>query len=238
MNKINNKTVLVSTSSELKDALENDNGYEYIYLENDITLDSGITVNKNKNSVTINGTYQNVMHTLTGMNSVDSSDTIVCISSSQQIKIKNIKIIYTNTNGVVYVPEDNSSYNTITIYDNVTFTGTQLSVNPYGVVKIDNSNITIQSTNNVESQEVCEAERIIIGGKTNITSNSTNFSLFYFKEDSVSPYVVFSCKSNVIMSTDTREFMSGTNKLNFTILHDTSVHLTTVMELLNSQIMA
>ena len=37
MNKINNKTVLVSTSSELKDALENDNGYEYIYLENDIT---------------------------------------------------------------------------------------------------------------------------------------------------------------------------------------------------------
>ena len=227
MNKINNKTVLVSTSSELKDALENDNGYEYIYLENDITLDSGITVNKNKNSVTINGTYQNVMHTLTGMNSVDSSDTIVCISSSQQIKIKNIKIIYTNTNGVVYVSEDNSSYNTITIYDNVTFTGTQLSVNPYGVVKIDNSNITIQNTNNVESQEVCEAERIIIGGKTNITSNSTNFSLFYFKEDSVSPYIVFSCKSNVIISTDTREFMSGTNKLNFTILHDTSVHLTT-----------
>ena len=90
MNKINNKTVLVSTSSELKDALENDNGYEYIYLENDITLDSGITVNKNKNSVTINGTYQNVMHTLTGMNSMDSSDTIVCISSSQKIKIKNM----------------------------------------------------------------------------------------------------------------------------------------------------
>jgi hypothetical protein len=30
MNKINNKTVLVSTSSELKDALENDNGlFEY-----------------------------------------------------------------------------------------------------------------------------------------------------------------------------------------------------------------
>ena len=135
MNKINNKTVLVSTSSELKEALENDNGYEYIYLENDITLDSGITVNKNKNSVTINGTYQNVMHTLTGMNSVDSSDTIVCISSSQKIKIKNIKIIYTNTNGVVYVPEDNSSYNTITIYDNVTFTGTQLSVNLYGSLK-------------------------------------------------------------------------------------------------------
>lgn len=33
------------------------------------------------------------------------------------------------------MPEDNSSYNTITIYDNVTFTGTQLSVNPYGALK-------------------------------------------------------------------------------------------------------
>ena len=36
MNKINSKTVTVSTSEELKEALENNNGYEYIYLENDI----------------------------------------------------------------------------------------------------------------------------------------------------------------------------------------------------------
>ena len=47
MIKINNKTVCVSTSNELKDILENDNGYEYIYLENDITLKSGITINSN-----------------------------------------------------------------------------------------------------------------------------------------------------------------------------------------------
>jgi len=48
MNKINNKTVTVSTSSELKEALEQNNGYEYIYLENDITLNSGITINSKK----------------------------------------------------------------------------------------------------------------------------------------------------------------------------------------------
>ena len=48
MNKINSKTVTVSTSEELKEALENNNGYEYIYLENDITLKSGIAVNSNK----------------------------------------------------------------------------------------------------------------------------------------------------------------------------------------------
>ena len=32
MNIINNKTVSVATSSELKEVLENNNGYEYIYL--------------------------------------------------------------------------------------------------------------------------------------------------------------------------------------------------------------
>ena len=224
MNKINNKTIVVSTSSELKEVLENDNGYEYIYLDNDITLESGITVNSNKTKVIINGTYQNIMHTLTGINSIETSDTIICTS---QITIMNMKINYTNVNGVVYVPEENSSYNAITIYDNVIFNGTELSINPYGVVKINNCNINVKNINSVEAQEVCEAERIIIGGKTNITSTSSNYSLFYFKEDSVSPYIIFSCKSDVIISTEKREFMTGTNKLNFTILHDTKVHLTT-----------
>ena len=48
MNIINNNTVSVSTSDELKNVLENDNGYYYIYLENDITLNSGITINSKK----------------------------------------------------------------------------------------------------------------------------------------------------------------------------------------------
>lgn len=225
MNKINNKTVSVSTSNELKDVLENDNEYEYIYLENDITLESGITINANKSMVTINGTYQNILHTLTGMNSIEKFNTIICTSS--EVKVKNIKIIYTNTSGVIYVPEDDSYSNIITIYDNIIFNGTKLSTNPYGVVKISNSNITIENTNGIASQNVCEAERIIIDGKTNILSNSTDYPLFSFKEDSYSPYIIFSCKSDVVISTDNREFMSGTNKLNFTILHDTNVHLTT-----------
>ena len=47
MNIINNNTVSVSTSDELKNVLENDNGYYYIYLENDITLNSGISIDSN-----------------------------------------------------------------------------------------------------------------------------------------------------------------------------------------------
>lgn len=227
MNKINNKTVTVSTSSELKEALEQNNGYEYIYLENDITLNSGITINSKKSKITINGTYQNTMHTLTGMNSSEATDTIISTALTKEVQIKNMKIINPNIYGTIYVPIDDSYDEIVTSYDNVIFNGTQLSFNPYGTVKINNCNITIVSTNGIESQEVCEAERIIIGGKTSITSSSPNLPLFSFRSDSVNPAVIFLCKSDITISTDTREFMSGTNKLNFTILHDTKVHLTT-----------
>lgn len=50
---IDNKKVVITTSNELKEVLENDNGYEYVYLENDIILINGININKNKEKVTI-----------------------------------------------------------------------------------------------------------------------------------------------------------------------------------------
>ena len=224
---INGDTVIVSTSDELKNILETDNDYEYIYLESDITLESGIKINSNKSKITINGTYQNTLHTLTGMNSSEVTDTIISSSSTKEIKIKNIKIINSNINGIIYVPIDESYSEIVTIYDNITFNGTQLSFNPYGTVKINNSIITIENTNGINSQEVCEAERVIIGGKTTISSDSSNNSLFSFKSDTINPSIIFLCRSDIILSTELRELMSGTNKLNFTILHDTKVHLTT-----------
>ena len=227
MNKINNNTVTVSTSNELKKVLEEDNTYEYIYLENDITLDAGITINKNKTKVIIDGTYQNITHTLTGMNSTQNTDTIIIDKSPKEIQIKNINIVSTNTYGILYTKLEVSNRETINIFDNITFKGTKLALNSYGTVKITNSNITIEETNSVDPQEVCEASYIIIGGKTNITSSSIYYSLFTFKEDNISPYIIFLCKSDVIISTDSRELMSGTNELNLTILHDTKVHLTT-----------
>lgn len=227
MNKINNKTVSVTNSSELKDVLENDNGYEYIYLENDITLESGITINPNKSKLTINGTYLNTLHTLTGMNSSEETDTIVSSAFTKQIQVKNIKIINTNIYGIICVPIDDSYSEIVNIYDNIIFNGTQLSFNPYGTVKLNNCTITIEDTDGIKAQEVCEAERVIIGGKTNISSSASSYPLFSFKSDSTNPSVIFLCKSDIILSTNDREFMTGTNKLNFTILHDTNVHLTT-----------
>lgn len=216
-----NKTV-VYNSYDLKQVLEEDNGYNYIYLGSDITLDSGITINKN---VIIDGTYSGITYTLTGMNSILESDTITTFNNT--VEVRNMKINYTNIYGVIYVPLNKNYSNTVVIYNNIVFNGTQLSFNPYGITKIIDSNITIEDTNNISAQEVCESNQVIIGGNTNITSNSTNNPLFYFRNDTTNPSVIFLCKSEVIMSIDSKDFMNGTNKLNFTILHDTNVNLVT-----------
>ena len=160
----------------------------------------------------------NNKYTLTGMNSIDAPDTIVANMNNNQIQVKNMNIIYTNPYGVIYVPLDKNYSNLQTIYDNITFNGTQLSYNPYGVTKINDCLITIETKNEVASQEICEANYVIIGGKTTITSSSINSSLFYFRNDTTNPTIIFLCQSNINISTDTKEFMSGTNKINFTIL--------------------
>lgn len=223
---INKKRVGVSTSEELKEVLENDNEYEFIYLMDNITLSSGIKINEKKEKVVIDGTYNNNRYTLTGMNSTEMADTIVAVTTNKEVVIRNMNINYTNTYGVVYVPLDSNYIGLLTTYENINFNGTRLAYNPYGRVKIVDSYIVIEETNGVASQEICMGNYVIIGGKTTMTSSSVNSSLFYFRNN-LTPSIIFLCQSDVSISTDTKEFMTGTNKLNFTILHDTKVNIVT-----------
>lgn len=221
MDVINKTTVKVYNEEEFKNVLEDDNSYIYIYLEDNITLTEGIVVNNNKEKVVIDGNG----FILTGMISEDINDTIVASLGNKEIEFRNINIEYSNTYGVVYTPS-NKDYNVLISFTNVSFRGTKLVYNPYGFVKISDCNIAIETKNEIESQEVCVSSRVIIGGNSVIYSSSSNYSLFYFKNDS-NPSVVFLCKSYVSISTDTKDFMTGTNRLNFTILHDTVVSITT-----------
>lgn len=223
---INKKKIGISTSEELKDILENDNGYEYIYLMDNITLNSGIKINEKKERVVIDGTYNSNRYTLTGMNSTSDSDTIIVSKTNKEVVVRNMNINYTNTYGVIYVPLDTNYIGILTTYNNINFNGTRLAYNPYGNVKIIDSHIIIEETNGIASLEICMGNYVIIGGKTTMTSSSLNSSLFYFRNN-LNPSIVFLCKSNINISTDTKEFMTGTNKLNFTILHDTYVNITT-----------
>ena len=73
---INESTVVVTSSAELKEALEKDNGYTYIYLGEDITLTSGITISKTKSKVTIDGTYNDITHEYIDQKKLGTSDVI------------------------------------------------------------------------------------------------------------------------------------------------------------------
>ena len=59
---IDDNTVVVYSSSELKQVLSEANNYNYVYLGNDISLESGFTINANKINVTIDGTYLKILH--------------------------------------------------------------------------------------------------------------------------------------------------------------------------------
>ena len=59
---INGTTVVVFSSAELKEALENNNGYTYIYFGSNITLTSGILISSNKSEVIIDGTYNDIIY--------------------------------------------------------------------------------------------------------------------------------------------------------------------------------
>lgn len=223
MQVLNNKEVVIDNTDELKLVLEGDNTYEYIYFNNNITLVEHININKE--IVILDGTYNNNTYTLHGITSTELDDTISATEITKKVVVKNMTIINANTYGVIYAPS-NSLYNKLVVeYNNITFNGTQLSFNPYGTTRIIDSIITIEATEGINSEEVCQSSIVEIGGMTIISSSSTT-SLFVFLNTPRST-ITFLSNSRVNISSDTMAFMHGTNKLKFTIMPDTEVNLIT-----------
>ena len=126
---INNNTVVVTTSDELKQAVSEDNNYNCIYLGSDITATSGFVINGNKNKLTIDGTYNNTKYTYT--NNLSTEGEVIKVSTSnKRVILKNMNITSSHGYGVIYVPESTTYANTIIEYNNITYIGPQLSFHP------------------------------------------------------------------------------------------------------------
>ena len=221
---INNNTVVVYSSDELKQILSEQNDYNYVYLASDIVLESGFTINSNKINVTIDGTYNGVKYTYTNI-LTESADVINVSTTNKKIILKNMNIISSHTYGVVYVPS-HPNYSNLTIeYNNVNFNGVELSCNYYGITKIIDSLISVEATNSVEAKKVCDSNRLIIGGNTTITSSSSTNVVFFFN-DVIPSYIKITPNSNVNITTS-KELMNGTNKLDLTVGHGATFLLTT-----------
>lgn len=221
---INNNTVVVTTSDELKQAVSEDNNYNCIYLGSDITATSGFVINSNKAKLIIDGTYNNKKYTYT--NNLSSEETVIKASTTnKRIILKNMNIVSSHGYGVVYVPSHPNYSDVIVEYNNVNFKGIELSQNYYGTTKIVDSVIEVKDTNSVSAQRVCDSNRIIIDGVSTITSASSTNTVF-FLNDVIPSSVKIMPNSRVNISTD-KEFMNGTNRLDLIVGHGAEFLLTT-----------
>ena len=221
---INDNTVVVNNSEELKQVLSETNDYTYVFFGSDITLTSGFTINSNKTEIVIDGTYNNNKYTYTN-NLTESTDVINANKQNKKIVLKNMNIISSHTYGVVYVPS-HPNYNDLVVeYNNINFSGVELSCNYYGTTKINDSMISGVDTNNVTVKKICDSNRIIIGGNTTITSNSNVNPVFFFN-DVIPSYIKIVPNSHVNITTN-EELMNGTNKLDLIVGHGSEFLLTT-----------
>lgn len=221
---IDNNTVVVMTSDELKQVLSEDNGYEYVYLGSDITATSGFIINSNKGKIVIDGTYNNTKYTYT--NNLSSEETVIKVSTAnKRIILKNMNIVSSHGYGVIYVPSHPNYSNVVVEYNNINFSGIELSQNYYGTTKIIDSVLEVKDTNNVSAQRACNSNRIIIDGNTTITSDSNTNTIFFFND--VIPSLVKIMPNSRVSITTNREFMNGTNRLDLIVGHGAEFLLTT-----------
>ena len=221
---INDTMVVVNDNDELKSVLSENNAYNYIYLGNNIEANSGFIINSNKSKVIIDGTYNGVKYTYTNYLTLEE-EVIKASTGNKKIILQNMNIELSNPYGVIYVPSHPNYSNVLVEYKNINFNGIELSCNYYGLTKITDSVITVKDTNNVNAQRVCNSNRIIIGGNTSITSNSTSNQVFFFN-DVIPSFVKIVPNSKVNITTD-KEFMNGTNRLDLIVGHGSEFLLTT-----------
>ena len=148
---IDNSTVAVETSAELKSILEGTNNITHIYLAKDITLAQGITILGSKTQVTIDGLYPTdgtgTIHTYTDMNSGSNADAIgVRTASSIHVTVQNLNVVGKNYYGLIYVAEGSAYQNVIITYKNITYNGPQITYHPSGLSIYQKLNILLAST--------------------------------------------------------------------------------------------
>lgn len=212
------------TNDELKQVISEDNNYDYIYLGNDIIATEGFIINSNKSKLTIDGTYNGKKYTYTNNLSLEEN-AIKASTTNKKIVLKNMNIVCSNGYGVIYVVSHPNYSNVLVEYNNVNFSGIELSQNYYGTTKIVDSIIEIKDVNNVPAQRACNSNRILIDGNTTISNTSSTNTIFFFN-DVIPSLVKIMPNSRVNISTP-KEFMNGTNRLDLTIGHGAEFLLTT-----------
>lgn len=143
---------------------------------------------------------------------------------NKKVTVKNMKVVGYNYYGIIYAPESNTFKDTVIEYNNINYVGPQISFNPSGITRFVDCYITIQD-NYASGNEVCECNRVEIGGATTIIHKSTANSSFWFRNQSPSLTILKNAVVN--FQSVSRELIYGVTDLNFVLDYNASFHVTT-----------
>lgn len=141
-----------------------------------------------------------------------------------KVIVKNLDITGYNYYGVICVPDSSTYINTVIEYNNITYIGTQIGFNPYGLIWFIDSNITIQDSYS-SGNEVAEVNKIEIGGKTTINHKSTGNSGFWFRNSN--PYFKILTNAKVNFTSTSRKLLYGGNNITLTLEENSTFNITT-----------
>lgn len=187
-------------------------------------ITSGFTINRNKEKIIVDGTYNGNKSTYTN-NLSEAIDVINVNPTNKKVIFKNMNIVSSHSYGVIYVPSHPNYSNVVIEYNNIDFNGIELSCNYYGVTKIVNSVIEVKETNGVQPQRVCDSNRIIVDGKTTINSTSPTNTVFFLND--VIPSYLKIMPDSIVSITTNKELMNGTNRFDLIVGHGSEFLLTT-----------
>lgn len=224
MTEIDSEKVVVYSYTELKSVLEGNNAFTYIFLGDNITFTGGINILNTKLNITIDGTYNNVRHTFTEMQSLAASNTINVTNGSQNIKLCNMDIIGYNYYGPVYVPDSATYSGVILEYNNIKYTGPQITFNATGLSRYIDVNVTINDNSLTSGNEIAECNKIEIGGNSTFVHNSKGNSAFWFRNSTPT----FTILENAVVNftSTSRELFYGTNELILNINENSKFYVT------------
>ena len=225
MTVLNENSVVVYNSAELKTVLEGNNGYTTVYFGSDITLTNGISISSSKVNVIIDGTYNNVTYKFEDKKSASTSDTIsVSSAMTKNVVVRNMNITGYNYYGIIYVAENNIYKDVVVEYNNINYVGPQISFHPMGLTRFIDCVITIQD-NYASGNEVAECNKIEIGGQTVIVHKSSSNSSFWFRNSD--PSLTILPNAMVDFTSEKRELFYGVSNLTFNILTNASFYVKT-----------
>ena len=228
---VKNDATEVLTFSELKKALEEDNGITDIKVSGDIVLSSGIVVNKNKENVSID--MQG--NTLVEKDSSSIGDTINLPqdSTTKSVLLKNAIIRGKNYYGPIGVRDSLSG---VTLkFENIQYTGPQMIYNQKGFANFSGTNkINVKNVNaSSPVQEFAQVGGVTISGEFDLTHEKNSLSTFSFNGGNIGvPYLVVDNDAKVtITNEDDCVFNNANDSLDLIIKPNADVTINSASEL-------